>query len=150
MGTQPEPGISLGQALAGGDSAPGLFGDAHYPGHVGMQMAADDFDALVDKAIARVPENLLAMVENAVLLIEDEPPRGGPVLLGLYEGIPLTERDSHYSGVLPDRIYIYRNPTLAMCDTYEEAVQEVAITVAHEIAHHFGISDERLHAWGWG
>jgi predicted Zn-dependent protease with MMP-like domain len=115
-----------------------------------MQMAADDFDALVDKAIARVPENLLAMVENAVLLIEDEPPRGGPVLLGLYEGIPLTERDSHYSGVLPDRIYIYRNPTLAMCDTYEEAVQEVAITVAHEIAHHFGISDERLHAWGWG
>jgi predicted Zn-dependent protease with MMP-like domain len=115
-----------------------------------MQMAAADFDALVDVALARVPENLIAMVDNAVLLIEDDPPADGPVLLGLYVGIPLTERDSHYSGVLPDRIYIFRKPTLAMCDTYDEAVQEVAITVAHEIAHHFGISDERLHAWGWG
>ena len=113
-------------------------------------MAAEDFDALVDDAIARGPENLLAMVDNAVLLIEDDPPADGPVLLGLYVGIPLTERDSHYAGVLPDRIYVFRKPTLAMCDTYEQAVQEVAITVAHEIAHHFGITDERLHALGWG
>ena len=113
-------------------------------------MDAGDFDALVDQALARVPENLLAKVENAVLLIEDEPPADGPVLLGLYVGIPLTARDSNYSGVLPDRIYIFRKPALAMCDTYEQVVEEVAITVAHEIAHHFGISDAQLHAWGWG
>ena len=108
------------------------------------------FDALVDLAISRIPSELLRLVENAVLLIEDDPPWDNPGLLGLYEGIPLTERDSGYSGVLPDRIYVFRRPTLAICDTYEDAVREVSITVAHEIAHHFGISDERLHAWGWG
>ena len=151
MGTQPEPGISLGQPLARGDSGTPAAPDAsRYPGEVPLQMDAPAFDAMVDEALARVPENLLAMVDNAVLLIEDDSPADGPVLLGLYVGIPLTERDSHYSGVLPDRIYIYRKPTLAMCDTYEQAVHEVSVTVAHEIAHHFGISDERLHAWGWG
>ena len=151
MGTQPEPGISLGQALVGGDLGRRRTRRGHrYPDEVPLQLDAPAFDALVDDALARVPADLLAMVDNAVLLIEDDPPADGPVLLGLYVGIPLTERDSHYSGVLPDRIYIFRKPTLAMCDTYDEAVQEVAITVAHEIAHHFGISDERLHAWGWG
>jgi predicted Zn-dependent protease with MMP-like domain len=108
------------------------------------------FDELVDLALSRIPPELLGLVENAVLLIEDDPPRDNPGLLGLYEGIPLTERDSGYSGVLPDRIYVFRTPMLAMCDTYEDVVREVSITVAHEIAHHFGISDERLHAWGWG
>jgi predicted Zn-dependent protease with MMP-like domain len=108
------------------------------------------FDELVDLALSRIPPELLGLVENAVLLIEDDPPRDNPGLLGLYEGIPLTQRDSGYSGVLPDRIYVFRTPMLAMCDTYEDVVREVSITVAHEIAHYFGISDERLHAWGWG
>ncbi|MBI4900049.1 MAG: metallopeptidase family protein [Actinobacteria bacterium] len=117
---------------------------------VPLQLDPQDFDVLVDQALARVPQELLAMVDNAVLLIEDDAPEDEPDLLGLYVGIPLTERDSHYAGVLPDRIYVFRNPTLAFCDTYEQAVDEVGVTVAHEIAHHFGISDERLHAWGWG
>jgi predicted Zn-dependent protease with MMP-like domain len=117
---------------------------------VGLQLDDAEFDALVDLAISRVPPHLLDMVENAVLLIEDEAPDDGPPLLGLYEGIPLTERDSSYSGVLPDRIFVFRKPTLEICDTYEDAVREVSITVAHEIAHHFGISDDRLHDLGWG
>ncbi|HSN11191.1 MAG TPA: metallopeptidase family protein [Propionibacteriaceae bacterium] len=114
-----------------------------------LELDNEAFDALVDAALERVPPDLLGMVDNAVLLIEDEPPDDEPDLLGLYVGIPLTERDSHYAGVLPDRIYVFRNPTLALCDTYDQAVEEVAVTVAHEIAHHFGISDERLHALGW-
>ena len=117
---------------------------------VPLQLDDEAFDELVDLAIARVPAELLDLVENAVLLIEDVPPADGPVLLGLYEGIPLTERDSGYSGVLPDRIYVFRKPILEICETYEDAVREVTITVAHEIAHHFGISDDRLHELGWG
>ena len=70
-------------------------------------------------------------------------------LLGLYEGVPLTERGSWYAGVLPDRITVYRNPILAICDTDDDVVDEVHITVVHEIAHHFGIDDDRLHELGY-
>ena len=81
-----------------------------------MPLQLDDaaFDALVDMALGRVPGHLLDLVDNAVLLIEDDCPPDGPPLLGLYEGVPLTERDSGYSGVLPDRIFVFRKPTLAI------------------------------------
>jgi len=82
--------------------------------------------------------------------VEDDPPPDDPGLLGVYEGFALTERGWDYGGVLPDRIIIYRNPILAICDTDEDVVEEVAVTVVHEIAHHFGIDDGRLHALGWG
>jgi predicted Zn-dependent protease with MMP-like domain len=86
-------------------------------------------------------------MDNVVVLVEDEPPEPG--LLGLYEGFALTERGWDYGGALPDRIFIYRNPTLAICDNEDDVVEEVAITVVHEIAHHFGIDDDRLHQLGW-
>lgn len=71
-------------------------------------------------------------------------------LLGIYEGTPLTERDAWWAaGSLPDRITIFRGPTLRMCESEDEVVEEVAITVVHEVAHHFGIDDARLHALGW-
>ena len=73
-----------------------------------------------------------------------------PEMLGLYEGVPLTERGDFYAGVLPDRIYIYRRPLLSMCRTVFELADEVRVTVLHEIAHHFGIDDEDLDDWGWG
>ena len=76
--------------------------------------------------------------------------REQPSLLGLYHGIALTERTSDYGGVLPDRITIYREAILDICEDEEDVVNEVAITVVHEIAHHFGIDDERLHELGWG
>ena len=73
------------------------------------------------------------------------------VLLGLYEGVPLTERDSWWdAGSLPDRITIFRQPILDICASREEVIHEVAVTVVHEIAHHFGIDDDRLHELGWG
>ena len=112
-------------------------------------MDADEFDGLVATALDGVPVELAGLIDNCVVLVEDEPPAGEPDLLGVYDGTPLTERDTTYSLVLPDRITIFRNPTLAMCETAEEVVEEVRITVVHEIAHHFGIDDERLHELGY-
>jgi predicted Zn-dependent protease with MMP-like domain len=103
-----------------------------------------DFEALIDDAVASLPPDLREQMSNVELLVEDEPPPGER-LLGLYEGIPLTERTSGYSGALPDRITIYRGP-LERLYGHDPArlAQEVRHTVLHEIAHHFGISDERL------
>ena len=84
------------------------------------------------------------------MLVEDEPPEGEPDdLLGLYDGVALTERDSTNSGQLPDRILIFRGPLLDLVESEDELVEEVRITVVHEIAHHFGIDDDRLHELGY-
>ena len=113
-------------------------------------MEAGQFEELVVEAIDTIPAELAGMVDNCVLVVEDYPPPDRPAdLLGQYEGIPLTERGEFYSGVLPDKITVYRYPTLAICDTVEEVVEEVHITVVHEIAHYFGIDDARLHALGY-
>jgi predicted Zn-dependent protease with MMP-like domain len=113
-------------------------------------MEPDDFDELVAEALDTVPPELAAMIENCVIVVEDYPPPDRPGdLLGLYEGIPLTERGEFYAGVLPDKITIFRMPTLAICDRVDDVVEEVHITVVHEIAHHFGISDARLHELGY-
>lgn len=114
-----------------------------------IEMTADAFEQHVNDALDTVPEELFNLLDNCIIVIEDDAPAEDPELLGLYEGIPLTERDTQYGGVLPDRILIFRNPTLAICDTVDEVVDEVHITVVHEIAHFFGIDDERLHAWGY-
>jgi predicted Zn-dependent protease with MMP-like domain len=112
-------------------------------------MTRERFEALVAEALDQVPAELSALIDNVVVLVEDEPPADDPDLLGLYDGTPLTQRDSTYAGVLPDRITIYRNPTLEMCASEDEVVDEVNITVVHEIAHHFGIDDDRLHELGY-
>ncbi|MFG3604195.1 metallopeptidase family protein [Micromonospora chersina] len=114
-----------------------------------MQMTRERFEELVGEALDEVPEELLGLMSNVVILVEDDPPPGED-LLGLYEGHALTSRGWDYAGVLPDRILIFRNPILAICDTEDDVVDEVAVTVVHEIAHHFGIDDDRLHALGWG
>jgi predicted Zn-dependent protease with MMP-like domain len=112
-------------------------------------MTRERFEELVSDALDTVPAELTDLIDNCVVLVEDEPPPGELELLGIYEGTPLTERDSGYTMVMPDRITIFRNPTLAMCASENEVVEEVAITVVHEIAHHFGIDDERLHELGY-
>ncbi|WP_169167139.1 metallopeptidase family protein [Cellulomonas taurus] len=113
-------------------------------------MSREEFEQAVGDGLDLVPEQLAAQMDNVVVLVEDDAPADEPELLGLYEGTPLTERDGFWAaGSLPDRITIFRNPTLAICDTREEVVAEVAITVVHEIAHHFGIDDQRLHELGW-
>jgi predicted Zn-dependent protease with MMP-like domain len=97
-----------------------------------------------------IPAELAKLMDNVAVFVEDEPAPGDPELLGLYEGTPLTERGEWYAGVLPDRITIYMNPTLRICETREQVVAEVSTTVVHEVGHHFGIDDERLHQLGWG
>jgi predicted Zn-dependent protease with MMP-like domain len=119
-------------------------------------MSEDEFETAVGDALARIPQELADTMNNVAVFIEDDyTPQPGEdpdtVLLGLYEGVPLTERDSWWdAGSLPDRITIYRQPILDLCSSREEVVEEVTVTVVHEIAHHFGISDERLHELGWG
>jgi len=117
---------------------------------VPVEMSRERFEELVGEALDEVPADLLNVMNNVVILVEDAPPDGSMSLLGLYEGHALTSRGWDYAGVLPDRITIYRLPTLNVCDTETDVIDEVAITVVHEIAHHFGIDDHRLHELGWG
>jgi len=117
---------------------------------VAIELSADQFDALVAEALDSIPAELAEVIENCVILVEEWPPPEDPDLLGLYEGVPLTERGQYYSGTLPDRILIFRAPILQMCDSVDEVVDEVHLTVVHEIAHHFGIGDARLHELGYG
>ncbi len=114
-------------------------------------MKRDDFEQLVSLALDEIPRELTRQMRNVVILVEDEAPQGGPELLGLYVGTPLTERGEWWAaGSLPDRILIFRNPILRMCANEQQVAQEVRVTVRHEVAHHFGISDARLHELGWG
>lgn len=125
------------------------------PPRRGAWLTAPEFDAAVDAAIDRIPDILLAQLSNVALLVEDRyvpPPGEDPAteLLGLYEGTPLTDESFWDSGGnLPNRITLYRQSILAACGSREEVVEQVAVTVLHEVAHHFGISDERLAELGW-
>jgi predicted Zn-dependent protease with MMP-like domain len=114
-----------------------------------MHLDRAAFDALVEQALDQIPDEIAGLVHNVVVLVEDDPPADEPDLLGLYDGVSLTERGADHTG-LPDRITVYRRPLLEMCADAEELVREVRITVVHEIAHHFGIDDERLHDLGYG
>jgi len=112
-----------------------------------LQIDPERFDALVDDAIDLIPDELAAMVHNLVVLVEDEPPQGEPAdTLGLYDGSTL---GLDAAGFLPDRVFVFRRPLLEMCTTEAELVEEVRITVIHEVAHHFGIDDDRLNELGW-
>ncbi|KAA1427527.1 metallopeptidase family protein [Nocardioides antri] len=115
-----------------------------------VQMSPEEFDAIVEEALDAIPDEIASLVRNVVVLVEDEPPEGEPDdLLGLYDGVALTERDASMLPQLPDRIFLYRGPLLDMCDDEDDLVEEIRITVVHEVAHHFGIDDDRLHDLGY-
>ena len=106
------------------------------------------FERLVAEALDGLPVDLADLMDNVVVLTAD---RGDPPdLLGLYDGVPLTQREDYGGLVMPDRIFVFRGPLLDFCDTLEQLEREVRITVVHEVAHHFGIDEERLHALGYG
>ncbi len=107
------------------------------------------FEELVGEALDSIPPELARLMNNVAVFVEEQSPEGQD-LFGLYEGVPLTERDGGYAGVLPDRITIFRGPLCDACDTEAQVVEEVRTTVVHEIAHHFGIDDARLQELGWG
>lgn len=114
-----------------------------------VAMSEQRFDELVADALDLLPVELAAAMDNVVVLVADRHP-SEPGLLGLYEGVALTDRDSSYAGALPDTITVFRGALLAVCADEQQVVDEVAITVVHEIAHHFGIAEQRLHELGWG
>ena len=113
-----------------------------------VELSQAAFEELVADALDLLPEDLAELVDNVAVFVEDEHPEV-PDLLGLYEGQPLTERGEYGGLVMPDRITIYRLAICQTCESEEEVVDEVAVTVVHEIAHHFGIDDRRLHELGW-
>lgn len=106
------------------------------------------FEELVSEALSTVPENLASQIENLAIIVADN--AGGRPLYGLYEGVPLTKRGPiSYSGVMPDRITLFRAEICQPCHNEEEVRAQVRKTVIHEVAHHFGISDPRLKELGW-
>ena len=125
-----------------------------------VHLADEEFEPAVGNALDAIPDELAAEMDNVVVLVADEPepeqlgPQdydadGLPTLLGLYDGVPLTERDDAWSMTLPDRILVFKGPLERWCSTREELVEEIEVTVIHEVAHHFGIDDARLHELGW-
>lgn len=112
-----------------------------------VELTRREFEELVADALDTIPEHLARLMDNVVITVEEESPEG---LLGVYEGVPLTERGDTYFGVLPDVIHIYQRNICAISETREQVVEEVRVTVVHEIAHHFGIDDDRLTDLGWG
>ncbi len=114
-----------------------------------VEMEPEAFETLVDRALDGIPDELADLVRNVVVLVEDDAPADDPDLLGLYDGVALTERYGDYGLELPDRIFVFRKPLLEMCADKAELAEEVRITVVHEIAHHFGIDDARLHELGY-
>lgn len=113
-----------------------------------VDIEPEDFDRLVESALDDLPDQVAALVSNVVVQVEDDAPADDPDLLGIYDGVALTERTANHAGVLPDRILVFRRPLVEMCGSLDELRDEVRITVVHEVAHHFGISEERLHALG--
>jgi predicted Zn-dependent protease with MMP-like domain len=104
----------------------------------------DAFERVVEAAVAELPPQLAGALSNLALVVEDEPPPGQP-LLGLYQGVPLTRRGTYYGGVLPDKITIYRGPLARLYGADPDVLRErIRHVVLHEVAHHFGISDQRL------
>ena len=107
----------------------------------------DVFEGLVADALDELPEEILDLLDNVVILVDDEHPTED--LLGLYEGIPHTERDDYGGLELPDRITLFRLPLCRHATDLDDLADEVMVTVVHELAHHVGIDDDRLHELGW-
>ena len=112
-----------------------------------VTVSRERFEELVAEALDGIPPRFTKAMRNVAVFVEDEP--DDPQLLGLYVGVPLTERTTGYAGVLPDRIMIYRSTICRICSSDAEVVEEVRKTVVHEVAHHFGIGDARLHELGY-
>lgn len=108
------------------------------------------FDALLAEALEDIPPGVGAYMDNVALFVADDPPPEEAGILGVYDGIPLTERDGSFSFAPPDTITLFRNPLVDFADDVDHLREEIAVTIVHEIAHHYGIDDERLHLLGWG
>ena len=107
----------------------------------------EEFERLVVHGLDALPDQMVADLDNVIFVVEDRPESDD--ILGLYDGVALTDRGDYGYGELPDRIVIYREPLLEHCESLDELVEEIHVTLVHEIAHYFGIDDDRLHELGW-
>lgn len=114
-----------------------------------LELDEEAFERLVVDELDELPDDMVDGMENVVFVTEARPEDGSLDLLGLYEGVAITERDRYGFGELPDRIVLYREPLLAICDTEDELRDEIHVTLVHEIAHYYGIDDDELHRLGW-
>jgi len=114
-----------------------------------VELDGEAFEALVVDELDQLPDEMIDGLENVVFVVEDRPEDGSLDLLGLYDGFALTERARYGMGEMPDRIILYREPLLAVADDEEQLREEIHITLVHEIAHFYGIDDDRLHELGW-
>ena len=114
-----------------------------------MELDAEAFEAIVVDELDRLPDDMVDGLENVVFVVEDRPEDGSLDLLGLYDGYALTERDRYGMGEMPDRIILFREPLLAITADEQELREEIHVTLVHEIAHFYGIDDDRLHDLGW-
>ncbi|MCU1508201.1 MAG: hypothetical protein JWR53_1867 [Glaciihabitans sp.] len=113
------------------------------------EMSADEFEKLVIDELDALPDDMVDGIENVAFVTEDRPEDGSLDLLGLYDGIALTERDRYGFGELPDRIILYREPLLDISADLDELREQIHVTLVHEIGHYYGIDDDQLHELGW-
>jgi predicted Zn-dependent protease with MMP-like domain len=113
------------------------------------ELDRDEFERLVVAELDELPDDMVDGLENVVFVVEDRPEDGTLDLLGLYDGVSLTERGQYGFGEMPDRIILYREPLLAVSEDEEQLRDEIHVTLVHEIAHFYGIDDDRLHELGW-
>ncbi len=114
-----------------------------------LSVSHADFEILVGEGLDTLPDDMLRELDNVIFLVEDRPADGSDVL-GIYEGFSLAERESYGFGEEPDRIILFRENLLDHCEDMQELVSEIRITLVHEIAHFYGITEERIHELGWG
>lgn len=109
----------------------------------------EEFEKLVADELDQLPDEMVDGLDNVVFVIEGRPEDGSLDLLGLYDGLALTERGNYGFGELPDRIILFRESLIAACDDMQHLRDEIHVTLVHEIAHFYGIDDEELHRLGW-
>lgn len=114
-----------------------------------FELTADEFERVVTDELDSLPDDMVDGLENVVFVVEDRPEDGSLDLLGLYDGVALTERGQYGFGEMPDRIIVYREPLLSICDDEDQLREEIHVTLVHEIAHFYGIDDDKLHELGW-
>src|SRR3954470_18562447 len=141
------------EGLTRGSLAPRSLDRSRRPrrpgGPMPLQIPADEFERLVVDELDQLPDDMVDGLENVVFVVEDRPEDGSLDVLGTYDGVALTQRDRYGFGEMPDRIIVFREPLLAICEDEEELRDEIHVTLVHEIAHYYGIDDDRLHDLGW-